>query len=88
MHIEAARAGQPFTLGQLFTEWNVRLTSTQMGALKATGNNTLTTYVNGQKVPGNPASLRLASHQQITLVYGPAGQQIEVPDSYDFGPGE
>ena len=62
----------------------MRLTSTQMGALKATGNNTLTTYVNGQKVPGNPASLRLASHQQITLVYAPAGQQIEVPDSYDF----
>lgn len=88
VHIEAGRSGQPFTLGQLFTEWNVRLTSTQVGALKATGNDTLTAYVNGRKVAGNPASIRLAPRQQITLAYGPAGQQVDVPDSYDFAPGQ
>jgi hypothetical protein len=88
VHIEASRTGQPFTLGQLFTEWNVRLTTTQVGALKAGGDDALTTYVNGRKVSGNPASVRLAPHQEIALVYGPAMQQTEVPGSYKFAPGE
>jgi hypothetical protein len=55
VHIEAGRAGQRFTLGQLFTEWNVRLTATQLGAMKAGGDNTLALYVNGKRVPGDPA---------------------------------
>lgn len=88
VHIEASRRGQPFTLGQLFTEWNVRLTPTQVGALKVAENDTLTAYVNGRKVAGNPASIRLAPRQQITLVYGPADQQVDIPDSYDFAPGQ
>lgn len=88
VHIEAGRTGQQFTLGQLFTQWDVRLSATQIGGLKATGGNTLTLYVDGKKVPGDPALFRLAPHQQIALVYGPAGQQIDVPDSYEFAPGE
>ena len=88
VHIEAGRAGQPFTLGQLFTEWNVRLTATQLGALRAGGANSLAVYVNGKRVPGNPAALRLRPHQQIALVYGPADQKVNVPGSYDFAPGE
>jgi hypothetical protein len=88
VHIEAGRAGQPFTLGQLFTQWNVRLSATQVGGLKAGGSNTLTAYVDGTKVPGNPASLRLAAHQEIALVYGPADQTIQVPNSYEFPPGD
>jgi hypothetical protein len=88
VHVEAGRRGQSFTLGQLFTEWNVRLTATQVGGLKATGDTTLTLYVNGRAVPGDPAMLRLVPHQQIALVYGPAGQKVDVPGSYQFGPGE
>jgi FAD/FMN-containing dehydrogenase len=88
IHVEAARRGQPFTLGQLFTQWNVRLTATQIGGLKVGGETALTMYLNGRKVPGDPATLRLASHQQIALVYGPKGQTVEVPSSYDFAPGE
>lgn len=88
VHIEAGTKGQPFTLGQLFTQWDVRLTPTQVGGLTTADGNTLTLYVNGKKVPGNPAQLRLASHQQVALVYGPAGQKVEVPASYDFAPGE
>lgn len=88
VHIEAGSAGQPFTLGQLFTEWNVRLTETQVGALQANDSHQLTLYVNGKKVPGNPAMLRLQPHQQVALVYGPKDQNIKVPSSYDFAPGE
>lgn len=88
LHIEAARRGQPFTLGQLFTQWNVRLTPTQVGPLKVGGDNTLRLYVDGREVPTDPATLRLAAHQQIALVYGRAGQKVNVPASYAFAPGE
>lgn len=88
VHIEAGRPGQPFTLGQLFTQWNVRLSATQVGALKTTDGNRLTLYVNGKKVAGDPARHRLAARQQIALAYGPADRQVDVPGSYDFAPGE
>jgi hypothetical protein len=88
VHIEAGRAGQPFTLGQLFTQWDVRLSATQVGGLKAGGGNTLTAYVDGTKVSGDPARLQLAAHQQIALVYGPADQSVQVPTSYQFAPGD
>lgn len=88
VHIEAGEKGQPFTLGQLFTQWDVRLSATRLGALEATGGNSLAVYVNGIKVPGNPAELRLRPQQQIALVYGSADQKVDVPSSYDFAPGE
>jgi hypothetical protein len=88
MHIEAGTKGQAFTLGQLFTQWDVRLTPTQVGGLTATDGNALTLYVNGKKMLGDPAQLRLATHQQIALVYGPAGQGVDVPARYDFAAGE
>jgi hypothetical protein len=88
VHVEAGTKGQPFSLGQLFTLWNVRLDEAQLGALRTSDGNTLTLYVNGQKVPGNPSMLQLAPYQQIALVYGPEGQDVDVPDSYNFAPGD
>lgn len=88
VHIEAGRAGQPFTLGQLFTQWDVRLGAAQLGGLKADSANTLAVHVNGKRVPGNPAALRLRPHQRIALVYGPANQKVSVPGTYEFAPGE
>jgi hypothetical protein len=88
VHIEAGTKGQPFTLGQLFTQWNVRLSATQLGALKATDGNSLAVYSNGTKVPGNPAELPLKPQQQISLVFGPTDQKVDIPSSYDFGSGE
>lgn len=87
VHVEAGEKGQVFTLGQLFTQWDVRLTTTRLGGLKATDGKTLTVYVNGQRVPGDPAQLRLRPHQQIALVFGPAGHEVDVPANYDFPPG-
>jgi hypothetical protein len=84
IHVEADRAGQPFTLGQLFTEWDVRLTSRQIGGLTAGDGRSLQVYVDGEKVDGDPASIQLRAEQQIAVVYGPTGQKVDVPDSYDF----
>lgn len=82
VHVEADTAGQAFTLGQLFTQWDVRLTEDQVGSLVATSDEPLKIYVNGVERAGDPAQLPLADRQQISLVYG--DQDIDVPDTYDF----
>lgn len=86
IHVEAPTVGTPYYLGQLFAEWDVALSEHMIGGLHADGSaTTLTAYVNGRRVAGDPARIRLAEHQEIALVYGPAGQRVDVPDSYDFG---
>jgi hypothetical protein len=67
LHIEADTAGEVFTLGQLFTQWGVQLTSTQIGGAKAANGQMLTVTSNGTRVKGNPKDLRLQPDQQIVL---------------------
>ena len=87
LHIESPRAGQPYYLGQFFQEWDVALSSGRIGRLQAGSGDTLTAYVNGRKVTGDPAKIQLAAHQEIALVYQPAGANVTAPSSYSFGAG-
>ena len=82
VHVEADTQDEAFTLGQLFTAWNVKLTAEQIGSMTTTDGNELKVYVNGEEQSGNPAMLRLADQQQITIVFG--DQQVDIPDTYDF----
>ena len=63
IHVEADRAGEQFTLGQLFTQWDVRLTRSQLGGVGGT----LTVTVNGSPYNGDPAGLLLEPEQQVVL---------------------
>lgn len=67
IHIEADRAGQAFTLGQLFTQWGVKLSATQIGGVRAKDGETVVLTSNGVSVPGDPAQLRLEPEQEIVL---------------------
>ena len=67
IHIEADRAGEVFTLGQLFTPWGVKLTATQIGGVRADSGRELVLTSNGTPVPGNPADLRLQPDQKLVL---------------------
>lgn len=67
IHIEADTAGEAFTLGQLFTQWGVRLNSTQIGGVKAEQGKRVTVTSNGVPVTGDPADLRLQPDQKIVL---------------------
>ncbi len=67
IHIEADQAGEVFTLGQLFTQWGVKLTTTQIGGVRATDGQKVTLTSNGTEVAGDPMQLRLAPDQQIVL---------------------
>ncbi|MCZ4102792.1 MULTISPECIES: hypothetical protein [Streptomyces] len=87
LHIEAP-AHRRYILGQLFNEWAVHLDAQQVGGLKAGAGKELTAYVDGKKVAGDPASIELTAHREITLVYGAANASVKVPSSYDFPNGE
>ena len=68
IHIEAHTVGEKFTLGQLFTQWGIALTPTQIGGVKAADGEKVEVTSNGQPVTGDPADLQLAPDQQIELI--------------------
>ena len=85
IHIESPK-GQGFTLGQVFNEWNVLLSPTQIGGLKTDATQTLTVYVNGKALTTDPTKLELKAHQEIAIVYGTAAEnaKVKVPKSYKW----
>jgi hypothetical protein len=86
LHIESA-SNDTFTLGQLFTEWGVTLDAGQVGGLEVDDNHVLRAYVNGRRLQGDPATIRLKPHLEIALWYGPSGTSPKVPKSYRFPAG-
>lgn len=87
VHIESP-VKATFSLGQFMTEWNVALTQNSVGGLKAGNGNEFRAYVNGKQYSGNPAAIEFRAHDEVALVYGPAGQKVNVPSSYKFPQGE
>ena len=67
LHIEADIVGEVFTLGQLFTEWGVKLTPTQIGGVHAKPGATVYVTSNGSPVSGDPNALRLEPDQRIVM---------------------
>ncbi|WP_299932842.1 hypothetical protein [uncultured Nocardioides sp.] len=67
IHIEADTAGETFTLGQLFTQWGVTLTPTQIGGVMAQDGQKLDVTSNGAPVAGDPQDLRLEPDQKIVV---------------------
>ena len=81
IHTESADADQaPLTLGQFFTEWGVKLDASCAGEF--CGPTPIAVYVDGEKQEGNPADVKLGSHQEIAVVIGKAPSVI--PDSWQF----
>lgn len=81
LHIESAK-NRPYTLGQFFGEWSVRLNANCLG--KYCGN--LHWWVNGKPQTGNPSDLVVHAHQEIVIAAGKPPAHI--PASYNFPAGE
>jgi hypothetical protein len=81
IHVESPTV-RPFTLGQFFGEWGVKLTSHCVG--RYCGH--VRWWVNGHERHGDPASLVLRGHQEIAVAAGPP--PFQVPRSYAFPFGE
>jgi hypothetical protein len=86
VHIESPTQ-RTFTLGQLFTEWQQRLSSSCVGTLCATSANPLHFYVNGTVYTGDPTQIRLAPHQEIAIIYGGLPSGRTPPPSFTFPAG-
>jgi hypothetical protein len=86
VHVESAQ-DEPYTLGQVFTEWGVALDAKHVGGLEADGTNVLRAYVNGRRFQGDPATIVLKPHQEIAVWYGPAREKPKVPKSFAFPEG-
>lgn len=67
IHIEADTEGEAFTLGQLFTQWGVALSRTQIGGVTASDGQPVNVTSNGNPVAGAPSDLRLEPDQMIVL---------------------
>jgi hypothetical protein len=86
VHVESPVKAD-FSLGQVFTEWQVSLAADHVGGLEATNGETLQAYVNGQRHEGDPAGILLHAHDEIALVYGTPAQQANPPSSFAFPAG-
>jgi hypothetical protein len=66
---------QPYTLGQFFSEWGVRLDGSCVGEF-CTDKTSIAVYTNGAREKGNPADIRLTRHLVIAIVIGTPPSQI------------
>jgi hypothetical protein len=83
VHTESKNPNEgPYTLGQFFTEWGVRLDDSCVGEF-CKSNTSIVVYLNGQKSTSNPADIKLKSHLEVAIIIGKAPSLI--PDSWDFG---
>ena len=80
IHVESPTV-RPFTLGQFFGEWGVKLTPNCLGTYCGS----LKWWVDGKRMVGNPAQLILKPHQEIVIATGKA--PATVPSSYKFPAG-
>jgi hypothetical protein len=90
LHIEAP-ATAVFTLGQLFTEWNVALSRGQVGAYRIgdSSGDRVRVFVNGVPTTTDPAAIALTAHEEIAVVVDSAAQPATgIPSSYAFPPGD
>jgi hypothetical protein len=85
IHSEVANGPLQHTLGQVFSEWNLRFTDQCIGGYCNAGTSALRVYVNGTRVVSNFDSIPLGDGGEIAVVYGPPGGSV--PNTYDFPPG-
>jgi hypothetical protein len=81
LHTEA-KANEFNTLGEFFTEWNVRLNSKCVGGYckpKAP----LSIYVDGERYAGDPRKIQLEDKREIAIVIG--APPAEIPSDFPAG---
>ena len=87
IHVEAPVKRQ-FSLGEVFSEWQVSLSADNIGALRAADGKVVRVFVNGTPQTGNPAAIMLGPRSKIALVYGAPRPGETIPSNYDFPEGD
>lgn len=86
IHVESP-VKETFTLGQFFTEWNVALNAKEIGSLGTASGETITTFVDGKRISGNPAAITLADREDVDIVVTQPGATATVPPRYSWPAG-
>jgi hypothetical protein len=83
IHEESRAANHaPYSLGQFFTEWGLRLDASCVGEY-CRPDALIHIYLDGNPFDGDPASIQLPSHREIAIVIGQPPSLI--PSTWDFG---
>jgi hypothetical protein len=87
IHVESPTM-RDFTLGQFFDVWGVRFDQHCIGGECDGNGRTLSVFVDGQAVTGDPKAIKLEAHQEIVVALGTAAQLPQpIPSSYPFPAG-
>lgn len=86
IHVESP-VKTTFTLGQVFTEWDVALAPGRIGAYSSASGETVTTFVDGKPVSGDPAAITLANHEDIDIVVTKSGETPTAPAAFTWPAG-
>ena len=86
VHVESP-VKATFTLGQVFTEWNVALATGKIGSYSSASGDTVTTFVDGKPVAGDPAAITLADHEDIDIVVTKSGEKATAPAAFTWPAG-
>jgi hypothetical protein len=78
LHVES-KEQRTYTLGEVFTEWHVRLDASCVGGY-CPPQGSLSVYVNGDRRAGNPAGIELKDREEIAIVIGTPPK--EIPSSF------
>jgi hypothetical protein len=85
VHVTANSDQSVFTLGQFFAEWQVPLSRSRLGGLRAAPSAPVAVYLDGSAVAGAPGSVLLTPHLQIAVTYRPG--RAPVPSDFAFPAG-
>jgi hypothetical protein len=87
LHVESS-ALRPYTLGEFFRVWGVRLTATCVGSYCAGDGRRVVAFVDGVRARGDPARIPLVRHEEIVITFGTAAELPQrIPSSYSFPAG-
>ena len=87
LHVESS-AVRPYTLGEFFGVWGVRLTASCVGGYCAGDGRGVAAFVNGVRFSGDPARIPLVRHEEIVLTFGTTADLPKpIPSSYTFPAG-
>ncbi|WP_345763159.1 hypothetical protein [Diaminobutyricibacter sp. McL0608] len=86
VHVESP-VKTTFTLGQVFTEWNVALAAGRIGSYSSASGDTVTTFVDGKPITGDPAAITLADHEDIDIVVTKSGETATAPAAFSWPAG-
>lgn len=83
IHVESDQY-EPYTLGQVFTEWGVPIGVDHIGGLRFGPDRRLRLFVNGTEVSGDPARVLLRPADDIEVWVGPAGRKVTPASNYSW----